>query len=126
MQLAESLQFVDGKFVAGQVQERVDQHRTVSVGQDETVTIRPFGIDRVMPHVIIPQNLGYVGHTHRRSRVSGIRLLHGVHAQSADGIRKFSARGHDVLLNIVDEYGTKNYPSESGGLSRYTPTVLSK
>jgi hypothetical protein len=71
-------------------------------------------------HVVIPQNLGNVGHSHRRSGMSGIRFLYGVHAQCADGVCKFSARGHDVLLKIVDKYGTQNYPSEAPGLSLST------
>ena len=44
MHLAEVLQVVDGQIVAGQVQEGVDQHRAVAVGEHETVAIGPPGL----------------------------------------------------------------------------------
>ena len=118
MQLTEPLQLFNREFIAGQVQQGIDQHRAMSVGQDEAVAVRPFGVHRIVAQIVVPQNLGNVGHTHGRSRMSGIRFLHGVHAQCADGVRKFSARGHDVLLKIVDECVILNYLPETLGLSR--------
>ena len=41
-ELAEALELIDGhRFVAGQMQQRVDQHRAVSGRQHEAVTVRP-------------------------------------------------------------------------------------
>ena len=59
----------------------------MAIRQDKAVAIRPLWIDGVVAHIVIPQNLGNVSHTHWRSRVPGIRFLHSVHAQSADGVR---------------------------------------
>jgi hypothetical protein len=89
--LAEGLQVVDRDVVAGQVQQRVDQHRTVAVGEHEAVAVRPIRVGRVVAQHVVPQHLGDVGHAHRRPRVSGIGLLDGIHAERADGVGEFSA-----------------------------------
>jgi hypothetical protein len=86
VQLAEVLQLFDREIVAGQVQQRVDQHRAVAVGQHEAVAVRPLRIARVVLQVPAPQRHGDVCHAHRRTGVAGIGLLDGVHGKHADGI----------------------------------------
>jgi len=54
VQLAEALQVIDRKVVAGEMQQSIDQHRTVAVGQHETVAIRPLRIGRIVPQVFGP------------------------------------------------------------------------
>jgi hypothetical protein len=57
--------------------------------------------------------------------MTGVGFLYGIHAQSADGVRKFSARRHVGLLKkvvvewIVNKSGTDNYPTGSTILSRF-------
>src|SRR5574340_1345838 len=63
------------------MQQCIDQHRAVAVGQDETVAVRPFGVGGVMAQMTVPQYIGDLRHAHRRARVAGIRLLHGIHCQ---------------------------------------------
>jgi hypothetical protein len=89
--LAERLEVVDGDVVAGQVQQRVDQHRAVAVGEHEAIAVRPARVGRVVTQQVVPQHLGDVGHAHRGARVTGIGLLHGIHAERADGIGEFTA-----------------------------------
>ena len=93
MQLAEVLQFFDRQVVAGQVQQRVDQHRAVAVGQHEAVAVGPGGILGVVAQVADPEGLGDFRHAHGSARVPGVRLLHGIHREGADGIRQGKFRG---------------------------------
>jgi hypothetical protein len=46
--LPELLEIADGKVVAGEVQEAVDQHRTMSSREDESISIHPMRILRVV------------------------------------------------------------------------------
>ncbi len=88
MQLAELLEIVDRQCVAGEMQQRVQQHRAVSVGEHEAVAIPPRRIRRIVLKEIAPQDFGDVGHAHRRARVARVRFLYGVHRQRADGVRQ--------------------------------------
>ncbi|RMT21917.1 hypothetical protein ALP52_05981 [Pseudomonas amygdali pv. mori] len=80
VQLTEVFQVVDGQVVAGQVQQRIDQHRTMAVGHDETVTVSERGVCRVVFEIITPQNLGDIRHAHRGTRMAAVGFLHGIHA----------------------------------------------
>jgi hypothetical protein len=43
--LAEALDFLDGHlWITGEIEQRVEQHRAVAGGQNETVAIRPVGV----------------------------------------------------------------------------------
>ncbi len=52
VQLAEVLQLLDRQVVAGQVQQRVEQHRAVAVGQHEAVAVGPVRVGRVVAQVV--------------------------------------------------------------------------
>ncbi|MNL27300.1 hypothetical protein D3C87_1488830 [compost metagenome] len=86
VQLAEVAQFLDRQVVAGQVQQRVDQHRTVAVGQHEAVAVGPVRVRGVMLQVPAPERHGDIRHAHRCTGVTGIGLLDGVHGKHADGV----------------------------------------
>ena len=86
VQLAEVAQLAHRQVVAGQVQQRVQQHRAVAVAQHEAVAVGPLRVGRVVAQVAAPQRDGHVGHAHRRAGVAGVGLLHGVHRQRADRV----------------------------------------
>ena len=86
MQLAEVLDVVDGEVIAGEMQQRVQQHRAVAVGEHEAVTVEPPRLGGIMLEVCAPQGHGDVGHAHGHARVAGAGLLDGVHGQHADGV----------------------------------------
>ena len=86
VQLAEVAQLAHRQVVAAQVQQRVQQHRGMAVGQHEAVAVGPVRVARVVLQVPVPQRDGDLGHAHRRAGVARIGLLHGVHRQGADGI----------------------------------------
>ena len=96
VQLTEVFQIVDGQIVTAQVQQGVNQHRTVTVGQNKAVAVGPFRVVRVVLEVIVPQNFGDIGHAHRGAGVTGFGFLYGVHAQSADRVGQFGAGSHET------------------------------
>jgi hypothetical protein len=85
-QLAKVAQLLDGQVIAGEVKQRVEQHRAVAVAQHETVAVDPRRVERVVLQVPAPQRHRRVGQAHRCARMPGVGLLHGVHRQGADGI----------------------------------------
>ncbi len=86
VQLTEVFQFVDRQVIAGQVQQRVNQHGAMTVGHDEAVAIGPFRVLRVVLHEVIPQDFGDVRHTHGGAGVAAGGFLDGVHTQGANRI----------------------------------------
>ena len=81
VQLAEILQLLHRQLVAGQVQQGINQHRTVAVGQHKAVAVEPLRIARAVLQVLAPQGNGHVRHAHRGSGMAGIGLLNCVHCE---------------------------------------------
>jgi hypothetical protein len=118
-ELAEVLQVVEAQVVAGQMQQRVEQHRAVAVGQHEAVAVRPFRVGRVVLQVVSPQHFGDVGHAHWGAGVAGLGLVDGVNGQEADGVGQFTAEGgfgrvaiHVSLQNIQNLTAEARRPRE--------------
>ena len=99
VQLAEAAQLAHRQVVAAEVQQRVDQHRAVPIGEHETVAVGPARVGRVVLQVPAPERDGDLGHAHRRARVTRVRLLHGIHGQCPDGI------GHQRRLGLGEGGG---------------------
>ena len=55
--LAKSLQFFHREFIAGEVQEAVQQHRGMPGGEHEAVPVLPIGIARIMFEKLGPENI---------------------------------------------------------------------
>ena len=88
------------QIVTGQVQQAVEQHRGVTVGENKAVTIVPGGIVRVVLQEVVPQDFGNIGHAHRCAGMARIGFLHGIHAEGADGIGELFT-GHSSLRGKV-------------------------
>ena len=70
-QLAEIADLRDGHIgMAGQVQQRIDQHRSVTGGQHKTVTVRPVRVCRIEFHMVGKQRGCRIRHAHRHAGVS--------------------------------------------------------
>ena len=52
------------------MQERVNQHGAVAVGQHEAVTVTPMWVAGVVVQMLAPQSDGDIGHAHRRAGMS--------------------------------------------------------
>ena len=72
--------------IAGQVQQAVDQHRTMPRRQHETVAIGPVGNRGIVLQVFTPQHGRDIGHAHRHTRVPRIRRLDRIHRERPDGV----------------------------------------
>ena len=102
MQLAEALEFVHRQVVAGQMQQRVQQHRAVTVRQDKAVTVKPLGVGRVVAQMVVPHDFGDFRHTHRGARVSGFGFFHRIHGQRPDRVCEIVTSCHCYFLHEIE------------------------
>ena len=93
VQLAEVFQVFNAQVVAGQVQQAVQQHRRVAVGEDEAVAIVEFWVGGVVVQEFRPQYFRHFRHAHRRAGVAGVGFLDGVGREEADGVGKLGGHG---------------------------------
>ena len=84
--LAEALDLLQRQVIAGQVEQRVEQHRPVARGQDEAVAVRPRRVRRVVAQEAGPEDVGHRRRAHGEARMAGVGMLDGVHGQEADGV----------------------------------------
>ena len=92
-ELAEALDLVDGhRFVAGEIQQRIEQHRAVAGREDETVAVGPRRIGRVEFEKAREQDGGDIGRAHGQAGMAGLGLFDRVHGQRADGV------GHAIVI----------------------------
>ena len=96
VQLAEVFQIVDGKIVAREMQQAVQQRRSVAVGEHEAVAVGKLGIGGVVAQKAAPQHVSHIGHAHRRAGVAGIGLLDHIHREEAEGVCRL--RSHNDSL----------------------------
>ena len=106
-ELAEILDFFDGHvFVAGEVQQRIEQHRTMTGGKHETIAVRPvrsLGIEFEEAGIEHGRN---VSCAHGKTRVTGIGFFHCFRRQEADCIGHlvgFFRIGHGYRLSRDEE-----------------------
>ncbi len=78
VQLAEVFQIINRNVVAGQVQQAVKNHGSMTIGEDKTVAVVEFRVGRIMIEELRPQYFRHFRHTHRRTRVAGVGFLYGI------------------------------------------------
>ncbi len=98
MQLAEALELLHRQVVARQMQQRIQQHRAVSVREHETIAVGPFRVGRVMPQVPPPERQRDLGHAHGHAGMARVRGLHGVHGQRTNRVGQ-------VLAHVRGKFG---------------------
>ena len=82
--------------ISGQVEQGIDQHRTMTGRQDEPVAISPFRCFRVIFQIVAEQHCGHVRHAHRHPRMAAVGSLHRVHRKRSYGVcHAFFGNGHD-------------------------------
>ena len=95
-ELAEVAQLVHRHIrIAGEMQQRVEQHRAVPGRQHEAVAVGPIGRRGVELQELGEQHRRHVGHAHRHARMPGLGLLDRIHGERADGV------GH-VAVQLAD------------------------
>ena len=87
-QLAKILQLLKGHpRIAREVEQRIEQHRTVARRQNETVAVRPTGFGRIETQRFAKEHGRHISHAHGHAGVTRLGSLHGIHGQRPDGIR---------------------------------------
>ena len=84
--------------VAGEVEQRIDQHRAVAGRQHEAVAVGPVGIGGIVLQIFGEQDGGDVGHAHRHAGMAAeLAACDRVHRQRADGVGEQSRIGGHAL-----------------------------
>ena len=106
--LAEGADIVEGEVIAGQVEERVEEHRSVPGGQDEAVAVDPPGIGRVVLQVPRPEGIGRGRRPHRQAGMARLCLLDGVRRQKPDRVDAHLLHGalsaHDEISSQISHW----------------------
>ena len=80
VKLAEAGDVLDRRAgIAGQVQQAVDQHRSMARRQDEAIPVGPAGQRRIELHIVAEQHRRDVRHAHGHARMPAVRGFNGVH-----------------------------------------------
>ncbi len=111
VELAEALELLERQGVAAQVEQRVEQHGRVPVGEHEAVAVGPGRVGRVVAERPAPEGGGHLGHAHRGAGVAGVGRLHGVHGQGAERVRH----------GIGEAVGRADHPVGGGGGHQTAP-----
>ena len=109
-ELAEALDLGQAHvLVAGQIEERVEQHRAVPGREHEAVAVGPVGRARVELQEPRKQDGGHVRHAHGHSRMARLRLLDRVGREKADGV------GHERVAGAGGRMGSGRGRIRRGG-----------
>ena len=84
--LPERAQLVEWQVVAGQVEQRVQQHRRVPCRQHEPVTVGPVRMRRRVAQEARPQDICHRRRAHRRPGMTGVRRLDAIDRQGPDRV----------------------------------------
>ena len=100
--LPEVFQLVDAEPIAAQVQQGIEQHRGMAVGEHETVAVGPGRIDGIVLEVAAPEHFGNIGHAHRSAGMPGSGLFDGIDGQETQGVGELAAgrAGHNGFSHV--------------------------
>src|SRR5258705_10421062 len=70
----------------GQMQHGPEQHRGVTVGEHEPITVGPDGVIRVEAHLAVPDRVNERRERHRRAGVPRLGLLDRIDGERANGV----------------------------------------
>ena len=71
---------------AGQVDERIEQHRCVTAGEHEPVAIGPGGVGGIVAQEILPHGVGHGRQCHRSAGVTALGGFDRVHREGSNGV----------------------------------------
>ena len=91
--------------VAGQVEQRIDQHRAMARRQDEPVPVRPGGIARIIFQELPEQHRRRIRHAQGQADMARFCRFHGVHGQGPNGIRHVAiCDSHSADLPVFSRF----------------------
>ena len=103
--LPERLEILERHGIAGQVEQRVEQHRGMPGRQHEPVAIDPVRVGRCVAQEARPQDVGHRRGAHRRPRMTRVCLLDPIDRQ-----------GPDRVDGELVEVGGEGHAIDSGGV----------
>ncbi len=106
-ELTEALDLLDRHLrIAGEIEQRIEQHRAMAGREHEAVAVRPSRIGRVEFQKLREENRRHIGHAHRHAGMAGIGLLHRIDSQEADRIGELAVRdaGASALASTFIEF----------------------
>ena len=86
MQLTEVFDVVYGQVKTSEVQQRINQHRAVPIGEHEAIPVCPIRISGIVFQIPGPQDFSDVCHPHGGARVSCISFLNSIHGERSNGV----------------------------------------
>ncbi len=94
-------------FVAGEVEQAVEQHRAVAIGEHHAVAVRPGRIGGVKAQVAGVECGGDLGHAQRHALMAFGGAHDGVDGKKADGMRQRlqGMWGHDSKMHLPGKRG---------------------
>lgn len=72
--------------IACKVKEGILEHAAMSSRQNETVTVEPSGVLRIVPHDFIVENVAHWSTPHGETRVARVGLLNCINGQKPNGV----------------------------------------
>ena len=90
MQLPKVANLVHRQRITRQMQQGIQQHGTMTIGDNEAIAVHPFGIRRIVPQMFAPQRNGDIGHAHGHAGMSRVGFLNSIHRERADCICHFA------------------------------------
>ena len=109
-ELAEVADLVDVDVrIPGEVEQRIEQHRAVTVGQHEAVAVGPVGARGIELEEAAEEHGRDVGEPQRHAGMAGAGLLHRIHRKGANGVRH--VRVFDARCAPFSHCGRHGLPS---------------
>jgi hypothetical protein len=92
-ELAEALDLLDRHLLlAEKMKERIEQHRAVTGGEDESIAVGPSRVGRIEFQEAGEQHGRNIGSAHRQAGMAGLGFFDRIHGQRPNGI------GHPIVL----------------------------
>ena len=122
---AEPLQVIESQPITRQIELDIQGQAGMPAGKDEPVPPEPVRIGWIMPQDPLEEQIGGRRQAHRRTGVTGARLLHRIHRQDPDqvhrpgigrrpvklGIHRLAAQGsHQAFLLSPRAFPAPRYP----------------
>ena len=79
-------QLIQRQIISGEMQQAVQQHRSMTGGKNKAISVNPLRIFRIELQVFRPKGVSHSGSAHRHAGMSGIGILNAVGRKEADGV----------------------------------------
>src|SRR2546423_1508643 len=117
VQLTKALQLFQRQRITGEVEQRIQQHRTVTIGKHEAVAVGPERIGGIVLQVPPPEHLGDVRHPQGHAGMTAVGGLDRVDREEAQRVAQFpplDGLGSDLGIHAASLPATRVSWDRSG------------